>query len=250
MRNSAGPGETVASRIIGILECFDGFHRTATLTQIAERSGLTMPTAHRLVKELAEAGLLRRGQGGAYSLGMKMWELGCAAPDITRLQEGAMPYLQDLYEATRENVHFAIRDGHETIYVVKLSGPTSISLTTRGGRRLNWHTTGVGKAIVAFSDEEVQEEMLSVPLERLTPTTIVDPEKMRLEFARIRESGFALSQGEHETGTFSLAAPVLDRSRQPVAAVAVTLPSSRANVAQLNAAVRTVAIGITRTLVG
>ncbi|MFC6344630.1 helix-turn-helix domain-containing protein, partial [Nocardioides hankookensis] len=50
--NTSTPGASVTSRALALLGAFDEHHRRLTLTELADRAGLPMPTAHRLVGEL------------------------------------------------------------------------------------------------------------------------------------------------------------------------------------------------------
>ena len=62
--NTSDPGASVASRLLTVLGAFDDEHRAMTLSQIARRAGLPLPTTHRLVAELATwGGLVRRPTG-------------------------------------------------------------------------------------------------------------------------------------------------------------------------------------------
>jgi DNA-binding IclR family transcriptional regulator len=71
-RTNAGGGVSVASRVLAILGSFDAGHRSLTLSEIARRSRLTLPTAHRLVGELAAWGALRRTSAGDYVIGRRI----------------------------------------------------------------------------------------------------------------------------------------------------------------------------------
>src|SRR5947209_20584232 len=99
--NAAQAGVSVASRVLAVFAAFDAEHRTLTLTAIARRAGLTVPTAHRLVGELTEWGALARVDNGQYVLGRRMWDLGLLAPVQVGLRQLASPFLHDLYAATR-----------------------------------------------------------------------------------------------------------------------------------------------------
>ena len=109
-RTSAGPVVTVTSRVLAILGSFDDEHRSLSLTEVARRAGQTLPTAHRLVGELAEWGALRRTSSGNFVIGRRLWDLGLLAPVQTGLRDVAAPFLQDLYGATTATVHLAVRD--------------------------------------------------------------------------------------------------------------------------------------------
>jgi hypothetical protein len=113
----------------------------------------------------------RTGRGG-YQVGLRLWEVGALAPRGHGLRETAMPFLEDLYEATRQNVQLAVLDGTEVVYVERIASRHAVAVVTRPGSRLPLHATGVGLVLLAFSDPALQERVLATPLRRFTPKTI------------------------------------------------------------------------------
>ena len=78
--NVSRPGATVTSRALALVGAFDDEHRRLTLSQLAERAGLPVPTAHRLVGELVAWGALSRTASGEYVVGRRLWAVGLLAP--------------------------------------------------------------------------------------------------------------------------------------------------------------------------
>jgi DNA-binding IclR family transcriptional regulator len=206
--NTADPGRSVVSRVLAILDAFDVEHPRLSLSDIARRAGLSLPTTHRLVGEIAAWRGLERDDDGMYRVGLRLWEVGLLGPLHTRLREVAMPFLQGLYETTRENVHLAVRDGFDALYVEKLSGHRSVPIISRIGGRLPMHATGVGKALLAWSDEDLVDEALRRPLERPTAYTITEPGRLRQELASTRQTGYAVTREEVTLGSCSVAVPI------------------------------------------
>ena len=154
------PGASVTSRALALLGAFDEKHRRLTLTELAERADLPVPTAHRLVAELVEWGALARADDGRYVVGRRLWDLGLLAPVQTGLRQLASPYLHDLYGATLATVHLAVRDDLEVLYVDRLSGHASVPVVSQIGSRLPIHATGVGKVLLAHAPADVQARVL------------------------------------------------------------------------------------------
>lgn len=90
-------------------------------------------------------------------------------------REGTRPFMLDLYEATHENVHLAILDGHKVLYLEKVSGRRSIPIRTRARGRLPLHATGLGKVLLAFAPDELFSDVVADGLRRYTVHTIVAP---------------------------------------------------------------------------
>lgn len=116
-----GGRPTVTSRVLDILEAFSAERTALNITQISRRAGLPLSTAHRLVGELTRWGALEREPGGVYRIGLRLFEVAALAPRGPALREAAMPFLEDLYEATHENVHLAVLDGLEVVYIERIS---------------------------------------------------------------------------------------------------------------------------------
>lgn len=231
-----------------ILDCFRPNGGAYRLTELAARTGLTKTTAFRLAGDLVRPGLLERS-GDTYRLGGRLFELGSLVPRRQDLREAALPFVQDLFEATRETVHLGIREGREVVYVERVHGHDPLPLPSRIGGRLPLTCTGVGKALLAFSGAELTEEVLVRPLPGLTPYSITDPVRLRTAIEQAQASGLAYDEQEAAAGVSCIAAPVFDGA-VVVAALSVAVPRARFRPAQLAPAVRTAALGLSRVLRG
>jgi len=241
-----GGGVSVTSRVLGILGSFDDEHRALTLTEIAARAGLTLPTAHRLVGELAAWGALRRTSLGQYVIGRRLWDLGLLAPVQTGLRETAAPFLQDLYGATLATVHLAVRDGTQVLYLDRVSGHASVPVISRVGARLPLHSTGVGKVLLAHAPAEVRAAVLGEPLQRFTAYTIIQPDRLESQLRRVRQDGYATTAEEMTLGACSIAVPISVAART-VAALGIVVPDLRGRP-RLVPAMHVAAQGIARSL--
>lgn len=217
--------QTVTYRSLSILDTFSTATPSLTLTEIAVRAGLPKSTAHRLVGELESWGALERGDDTRYRIGLKLWELGELAPRGRGLSEIAMPFLEDVYQATRQNVLLGVLDGTETVYIERRSGPRAVPTEIRPGRRLPVHATGVGLALLAHAPYDKRQQVLAGPLARFTPLTITDPRQLRQTLAEIRRVGYAVSDRQVESLGMSVAAPVRGRGGAVVAALSVVVPA-------------------------
>ncbi|WP_084959318.1 IclR family transcriptional regulator [Thermoactinospora rubra] len=239
---------SVTRRVLGILDAFTPDRPALPLAEIARRAGLPPATAHRLVTELTRWGALERGGRGVYRIGLRLWEVAALAPRGLGLREAAMPFLEDLYEATHENVQLAVLDGLEVVFVERISGRDAVHVFTRVGGRFPAHATGVGLALLAHADHELQERAIAAPKARLTPKTICAPDELRRALAEVRRTGVAISDGQVELVALSVAAPVFGPGDRAVAAVSVVVPSRERAAQPLIPAVLAAARGISRAL--
>lgn len=241
--NVSARGTSVTGRALALLGAFDEQHRQLTLTELAQRSGLPVPTAHRLLGELADWGALARTRNGSYVIGRRLWDIGLLAPVQTGLVETASPYLHDLYAATGATVHLAVRDGTEVVYLERLRGHTSVPVVSKVGSRLPLHPTGVGKVLLAHAPAEIQSAALE-HLERITPYTVTQPGTLRRQLDRCRRDGYATTHEEMSLGACSVAVPIRSPD-QVIAALGLVVPTLR-DPQRLVAALRVAAQGIGR----
>jgi DNA-binding IclR family transcriptional regulator len=177
-----------------------------------------------------------------------MWEIGALAPRGETLREVALPYMSDLYEATRENVHLAVLRDSEVLYVEKFFGRRSIRIPTQVGDRLPLHSTGAGKVLLAFSPPRLQDQVLRGGLQRFTSYTIIRPGTLGRVLDDVRRTGLATCVEELTPGAYSVAAPILDARRRTVAALSLVVRSAPGATDRIGPAVRTAAHGISRVL--
>ena len=240
--------ETVTGRVLRVLGAFTAERPELGLTELSRRADLPLTTTHRLVAELAGWGALERGEDGRYRIGLRLWEVGALAPRGLGLRESAMPFLEDLYEVTRQNVQLAVLDGTEVVYVERISGRGAVNVITRVGGRLPLHATGVGLVLLAHADPELQERVLAAPLKRYTAKTICDPAEVRRALADVRRTGVAVSDGQIELIALSVAAPVRGPRGDVVAALSVVVPAATSDPRAYVPVVRAAARGISRAL--
>ncbi|MGW1168623.1 IclR family transcriptional regulator [Streptomyces sp. NPDC002550] len=239
---------SAAERLLAVLAAFDHEHPALSLTDISRRAGLSLTTAHRLAGALTAWGALERDASGTYHVGLRLWEVAALAPRGLGLRQLALPYLEDLYEATHENVQLAVRDGTEVVYIEWLSGRSAVGVHIRVGARWPLHATGVGLVLLAHAGPDLQEEYCTGPLAAFTPYTITDPGRLRRTLAEVRRSGAAVSERQVTEDALSVAAAVHGPGGDVVAAVSVVVPRAGAQVPALAPAVRLAARGISRAL--
>ncbi len=244
--NTSSPGATVTSRALALLGAFDDDHRRLSLTELAGRAELPLPTAHRLVAELVEWGALARAASGQYVVGRRLWDLGLLAPVQAGLVEVASPYLHDLYGATLATVHLAVRDGQEVLYLDRLRGHASVPIVSTVGSRLPMHATGVGKVLLAHAPADVQRQVLA-ELPRITPYTITQPGRLTRQLRQVLRDDYATTVEEMSLGACSVGVPIRRRG-DVVAALGIVVPSLKRDKFRLVAALQVAARGIGRAI--
>lgn len=220
-----GDSRSMAAKLFSILDAVrNSTNNRASLSRIAAAAKLPVSTAHRLIAEWVRWGGLVREEDGSYAIGTKLWETGIISPSIRRLRQAAMPFLEDLVNATKQHSQLAILEGSDALYVEKLSSRNSTQLISRPGIRLPLHATGVGLVLLAHSSEDFLKNFLSKDLPKYTDQTITKPDEIMQRLESIRLNGYVRVEEELHKGVLSIAAPVMDRLGSAIAALSVVVP--------------------------
>ncbi len=222
-----------------------------SLSELARRVGVAKSTAHRTCAVLATRGLLTRTPAGKYRLGLRFVEYGHLATARSAVGDFALPILIDLRNAFGETVQIGVPAGADVVYVERVEGVRALRYSAGNSRRGPVHRSSAGKVLAAYLPD-LLEARLRAGLPASTGYTIVVPEVLKAELAKVRERGYARSVDETELGMSSLAVPVRSAGDGPVvAAISMVGPTSRVigdgetrHVTALQAAARQLAADI------
>ncbi|MEM9134806.1 MAG: IclR family transcriptional regulator [Actinomycetota bacterium] len=240
------PRPTVLSKVAAIFEALAPLG-VAGVSQLSRETGLAKGTVFRLATELVELGLLERA-GDGYRLGPKLFELGSLVPGRRQFRDAALPFLEDLSQATDQTVHLAVLDGSDVMYVERLVGERSAEVPSAVARRLPLNCTATGKCLLAFGPTALTEQVLDRPLVALTAGSIVDTERLTEELDRVRATGLATEIGEVVEGVSSVAAPVWEVGDRLAGAISATGPIDDFETDRVAALVRLAASGLSHRL--
>jgi DNA-binding IclR family transcriptional regulator len=230
-------------RAIAVLRSFSLRRPERAVGELSRELGLHKSTISRLMSTLEQGGLLSRDpETRRYRLGIDLIGLAAQVVSYRDVREVARPKLRRLAEECEESVNLVVLDFPSTepgdaAQVVNLEQfvPPTRQVTNigRAGRRTCCHCTAAGKVLLAHLSPGELDRALPSHLERLTPTTISDPQELRLELERVREMGYAVAQAELEEGLNVVAAPIFDHTGQVIAAATVAGPAYRLTAERL-----------------
>ena len=111
-------------------------------------------TAHRLLGTLVARGYASQSPAsGRYLIGYKLLELTSGVQDrLGRLRTAARPHLEAIQSETGETTNLVVLEGRNVVYIESVSGTRSVRLHTEVGRAIPAHTSGAGKALLAWRD--------------------------------------------------------------------------------------------------
>ncbi len=198
------------------------------VTEVADRAGLPKSTAARLLMTLAREGAVEQVPGDTqYRLGPRLATLAAGLAPVRSLTAISHPVLIDLAAAIGEAAGLSVPDGDLVHYIDQVDTPNPVSVRDWTGSRVPLHAVSSGQVLLAFRPPAALERYLDHPLERLTPRTITDVDRLRERLREIRRDGYSWVREEFDEGISSVAAPIADASGEVVAAVHLHGPSYR-----------------------
>lgn len=212
-----------------VLEAVVAHPRPVGLPDLTMELGLPRQTLHRILRQLADRGLLICDPTrDRYAIGPKLSKLSMAALRSANHGAPVRAILTDVVGETGETCNVGVLDGLEFVYLDRVECSWSLRVHLTAGSRVPAHCTSGGKILLAHLDPRLRQTLLSArPLASHTPSTMTDPDKLTHELAEIAERGFALNNEEFTIGVVGVAVPILDHQGRALAALAVHGPSPR-----------------------
>jgi DNA-binding IclR family transcriptional regulator len=203
------------------------------IDDVAARTGLTRSNAHRTLQTLMHAGYVERDPAdGSYRGTLKMFALGVRQQGQLDVRKIAPPFMAVLARETGETIHLSILDGSDVIYIDKIDSVQPIRAYSMVGGRAPAHAVATGKALLS-AQRDGSVDALPAQLERFTPATIVDRERLKDELAKAARVGYAINRGEWREGVGGLASPIFNGFDRPVAALGISGPLDRLSIARM-----------------
>jgi DNA-binding IclR family transcriptional regulator len=211
----------VLDKTFSILEVLARTGRHLALAELAEESRLPKPTVHRILRSLRDLGYVAQSdERGAYRLAERLGSLRTHGRDEL-LRQKARPVMERLQARFDETVNLGVLEGLFVRYVDVLETSQPLRWIVKPGARDSFHTTALGRAVVAGLPEEQQRRLVHKAAPRGPRRT-----KLVQELADTRQRGYALEEEETVTGVACVAVP-LDWLGEPLAAISVAVPVHR-----------------------
>jgi IclR family transcriptional regulator, pca regulon regulatory protein len=214
-------------RGLAVIRCFSSERPSLTLSEVAERTGLTRAAARRFLLTLQELGYVG-SSGRQFSLRPRVLALGYAYLSSFSVAQIAQPHLEDLAEELHESCSVSVLDGDDIVYVARASANRIMTISLTVGTRLPPYPTSMGRVLLASLPEAERESLLGrAILRKLTDHTIVDADRLRDVLATVRGQGWAAVDQELEAGVRSIAVPIRDSSGKVIAAINASAHAAR-----------------------
>jgi len=231
-RTRDGDGHSIQSvdRALFLLETIAEAGGEATLTELANRTGLNISTCHHLLATLIRRGFATKVPGRRlYALGARIFYLGHACLQVD-LPRRAQPYLEAINQATGETVHLAALQGDSVVTLSVREARHAVRVDTgKVGKVEAPHATSVGKAILAWLPEDEIKRMLAGGMKSFTEKTITDLPALLESLRVVRRNGYAIDREEYLPGVICVGAAIRDQAGTVIGAISASTPTMRAS---------------------
>lgn len=218
---------------LAVIESFDQERPRLTISEVAERTGLTRAAARRYLITLTHLGFVSQDRK-MFALTPKVLRLAQSYMHSARLPRIVQPELQKLAYSLKEASSSGVLDGNDVICIAATTAGRVISPTLQPGTRVPAYCTSNGRVLVAaLPPAELENWIGRQHLAPLTPHTVVQPERLRHEIARVRQQGWAAVDQEFELGLRTLAVPLKNYRGETVAALNISVHAARMTMDQL-----------------
>lgn len=181
------------------------------LAEISQETGWPKSTVHGLLSTMRDYSVVAQDDQGRYMLGIRLFEYGCTLSSSWTILETARPFIQHISYETGQTVFLSILDRGEVITLDHADSRIGLEIIAEVGCRLPVHCTSQGKLFLAHMPDSEREALLARnPLAQYTTHTITTKPQLLQELQKIRDTGYAIENGEYKTGLRSVAAPIFD----------------------------------------
>lgn len=217
-------------RAFDVVKAFGPDRPSASLSEVAEASGLDRATARRLLLTLVDLGYVRQTGRREFALTPRILELGYAYLSGMTLVDLAQPHLQAMSYELHETASLTTLDGDEVVYVALAQSARLGAVRISVGTRFAAYATSMGRVLLAgLATHDLEGYLARVPIAPRTTHTVQSTDELRAEIDRARDQGWAVADQELEEGLRGIAAPIRDRRGVVVAAANVSTHAGRAS---------------------
>jgi len=234
-QNHKQDGEYITSlaRGLSVLRAFTKERPEMTLSELAAETQLNAAVVRRCLNTLICLGYVGK-KGKLFLLKPEVIDIASAFIESMNLEEVVHPYLQRVRDATADSSSLAVLSHHDILYLVHVSTNRMIRLAAGVGTRFPAYATSLGRALLAYQDDEFIDSYLRMAEFRaLTPNTVTAPEKLREILEEVRRAGYASIQDELDYGIVSVAVPVFNDRGEILAAINCSTATTRINQAEM-----------------
>jgi len=222
---------TIEKAIRLLLTLSDEGHEVGT-TDLGRKLGIHKATVSRILMKLAEHEFVYKNkETRKYWLGPAIHQLAMTMADVSfeHVMRFARPHVDELRDQTGETTALEIWLGNSTVPTYCAQSQNPLKVIPPPGEPLELHAAAGANAILSFTHSDRVDTLLHGELTRLTENTITDKSRLKQRLGEFNLQGYSVDYEEMHSGICAVAAPIFNQLKQPIAALCVLVPASRAS---------------------
>ncbi|QKW35649.1 IclR family transcriptional regulator [Actinomadura sp. NAK00032] len=222
-----GEGVRSVARAVELLQLFDVHHRTRTLRDLVELTGLPKTTVIRLLATLESLGLVSVTGEMTYGLGAGFLRWVRLSQLIWEVSTETRAIMRELVDRCGETVNIYARQDAGRVCIAQEEGTATVRSVVEVGVPMTLAAGASATILLADAPAHLFDELEA-------RGELLDPVALKRQVAAVRETGYAVTHGERELGASSVAAPIRAKDGRIVAALAASGPTSRFTAEQIS----------------
>lgn len=203
--------------------------RGQALTELAEKTGIPHPTAHRILKQMMSEGLaIQHFENHRYKLGPLVFELGLAGSVLHDIRDLCEPSMNALAKSTEDTVYLVLRSGFEAVCMHRCEGTFPIrALVLEVGSRRPLGVGAGGLAILGAVVPDVRQTIIERVEPYLAAFGNLNAETLAKACEQSAADGMALVQNKVSMGVTAVGVPFRNSMGDPVGSISVAALTQR-----------------------
>ncbi|WP_052364889.1 IclR family transcriptional regulator domain-containing protein [Halotalea alkalilenta] len=217
-----------------VITAFDELHRSMTLSEVAERTGMNRARARRFLLTLHSLGYVVK-RHRYFELAPKVLSLGYSFLSANDYLGAVQQALEEITEALGESSSLGVLDGDDVVYAARSASKQRLmAISLSVGTRLPAAATSMGRMLLAcLDDESLDARLAGLELKTYTSNTITDRARLRERILEARGLGYCIVDQELDSGLRSLAVPLRTAGGRLLGAINLSTNASRVDMQTL-----------------
>jgi len=198
------------------------------VTELGEEIGCGKSGTFKLLSLLVQNNMVTQNSNHKYTLGLASYLIGKAYEEHVGIAHFAKPYMEKLRDRIDENVNLGMILEGKAMIVARAESNQLVRITGKIGATRPFYASAIGKTLAAFEGEEtIRDRLSNEKIQAHTEKTLTSLKSILADFAKIRERGYAVSDGEYAREAFGIGAPIRDSDGKVWAAISIGAPKNR-----------------------
>ncbi len=196
-----------------LLDLLTEAKRPMSLSELTTATGWAKSTVYGLISSMRNCGLIEQdAQSGQYLLGVRLFEYGSAVQSMRNIISLAKEPMDRLVKATGESASLSMLDRGEALVLAHAEADSNFHIVSETGAHLPAFCTAQGKALLSQLPDAAVRRIFETQFQPFTPHSLSNADALLAELKTVRETGYAIENGEFRIGVRGVAAPIKDHT--------------------------------------